>query len=74
MNQVKNFAKYPFVMEAKTKSFQKRKIYRYSANKELFYLVTPMSFDESESKVKTIDEISSLIRDGKMSQTAEKSL
>lgn len=68
MNQVKDFAKYPFVMEAKTKSFQKRKIYRYSTNKELFYLVTPMSFDESESKVKTIDEISSLIRDGKMIQ------
>lgn len=66
MIEIKNFDKYPFVMEEKTYSFQNRKIYRYSKNKELFYLVTPSN--DPAMKVKTVDEIRTLIRNRKMIQ------
>ena len=66
MIEIKDFNQYPFVREAKSKSFQKRAIYRYSSFSEVFYLVTPNY--GNVDKVKSIDEIVTLIRQHKMVQ------
>ena len=64
--KVKPFEKFPFVMEEKSQSFHKQKIYRYSENKKLFYIVTPNN--DNNNNIKTVDEISVLIKNGKMIQ------
>lgn len=66
MNKIKDFEQYPYVREEKTYSFQKRAIYRYSPSSKLFYLVTPSN--DKNNKVRTVDEISALIRRHKMVQ------
>lgn len=66
MIKVKNFEEYPYVREEKSYSFQKRAIYKYSPASQLFYLVTPTN--DKFNKVKTLDEISTLIRQHKVVQ------
>lgn len=66
MNKVKNFDEYPFIREAKTKSFQKLEIYKYSPVSQLFYLVTPTLLNKP--KVLCLDEAKTLILKGKFVQ------
>jgi len=66
MIEIKNFEKYPFLRESKTKSFQKLEIYKYSPTARLFFLVTPTFL--KTPKVLCLDEAKSLVMQGKFVQ------
>ena len=66
MKTIRNFNEYPFISEAKTKSFQKQKIYKYCPSSQIFFLVTP-AFQKT-SKVLCLDEAKTFILKGKFVQ------
>lgn len=67
-----DFAKYVFVADKKEGPWKKTRVWRYSDNSKLFYLVSPR-YNENEPLVQPLDFIETGLRNGKFEKYTKSS-